>query len=118
MTSLSEHTGDTFSAYFCVVLFDSLGYELHAQDIQETRGAGGLGVHCTLDLEKAQAVAQTTGKQILIAEFSPTPRLPTRAGANGLLLVAPEVGDESKFPCSQPATNTMKISSNRQREGA
>mmetsp|Transcript_64954 Transcript_64954/g.120920 ORF Transcript_64954/g.120920 Transcript_64954/m.120920 type:complete len:204 (-) Transcript_64954:13-624(-) len=90
MTSLSEHTGDTFSAYFCVVLFDSLGYELHAQDIQETRGAGGIGVHCTLDIEKAQALAQTTGKQILIAEFSPSPRLPSRSGANGLLLAGSE----------------------------
>mmetsp|Transcript_12252 Transcript_12252/g.28593 ORF Transcript_12252/g.28593 Transcript_12252/m.28593 type:complete len:204 (+) Transcript_12252:170-781(+) len=87
-SSLRDYTSDTFSAYFCVVLFDTLGYELHAQDVQETRSKGGLGVQCTLDLEKAQALSQSTGKQILVAEFSPTPRLPTRSGSSGLLLAS------------------------------
>ncbi|CAJ1347082.1 unnamed protein product [Effrenium voratum] len=55
----------TYSAYYCVQLFDSIGFELYAKDLQEVRGPQGLGVYCTLDLQKAR----DTGKTVLIAEF-------------------------------------------------
>mmetsp|Transcript_119976 Transcript_119976/g.373657 ORF Transcript_119976/g.373657 Transcript_119976/m.373657 type:complete len:200 (+) Transcript_119976:124-723(+) len=75
---------EAFSAYFCVMLFDSIGYELHAQDLQEVNGSMGLGIYCTLDLERAQA----TSKEVLIAEFWPTPSDGSRSGASELLVVA------------------------------
>ena len=72
-------------AYYCVQLFDSIGFELYAkdrgysvgffngplvhgsalQDLQEVKGPHGLGIYCTLDLQKAQE----TGKTVLLAEF-------------------------------------------------
>mmetsp|Transcript_94070 Transcript_94070/g.280750 ORF Transcript_94070/g.280750 Transcript_94070/m.280750 type:complete len:200 (+) Transcript_94070:120-719(+) len=75
---------EAFSAYYCVMLFDSIGYELHAQDLQEVDGSMGLGIYCTLDLERAQAI----GKEVLIAEFWPTPTEGLRSGASELLVVA------------------------------
>eukprot|EP00438_Fugacium_kawagutii_P027243 Skav214336 [mRNA] locus=scaffold86:351705:353995:+ [translate_table: standard] len=59
----------TFHAYYCVQLFDSIGFELYAKDLpldlQEVKGPHGLGIYCTLDLESAQE----TGKTVLLAEF-------------------------------------------------
>mmetsp|Transcript_101255 Transcript_101255/g.179906 ORF Transcript_101255/g.179906 Transcript_101255/m.179906 type:complete len:204 (-) Transcript_101255:170-781(-) len=57
-----------FTAYYCVKLFDSIGYELYPQDLQDAQGPRGLGIYCTLDLEKAQS----SGKDVLIAEFRPS----------------------------------------------
>eukprot|EP00421_Protoceratium_reticulatum_P037142 CAMPEP_0168459486 /NCGR_PEP_ID=MMETSP0228-20121227/52938_1 /TAXON_ID=133427 /ORGANISM="Protoceratium reticulatum, Strain CCCM 535 (=CCMP 1889)" /LENGTH=199 /DNA_ID=CAMNT_0008474659 /DNA_START=39 /DNA_END=641 /DNA_ORIENTATION=+ len=83
MTTLRCALDEAFSAYFCVILFDSIKYELYPQDLQETNGKMGLGVYCTLDLEKAQAM----NKDVLIAEFRPSPEEAMRSGASELLVV-------------------------------
>jgi len=90
MATLRCNPDETFSAYLCVVLFDSIGYELYPQDIQEARGRMGLGISCTFDLEKAQ----TFGKEILIVEFRPTPVQASRSGASEIL-----VGTDTQALC-------------------
>ncbi|CAK0816135.1 unnamed protein product [Prorocentrum cordatum] len=75
---------EAFSAYFCVVLFDSIGYELHPQDLQESAGPVGTGIYCTLDLNRALA----TQKEVLVAEFRPTPSESLRSGSTELLIAA------------------------------
>mmetsp|Transcript_76312 Transcript_76312/g.150904 ORF Transcript_76312/g.150904 Transcript_76312/m.150904 type:complete len:202 (+) Transcript_76312:130-735(+) len=84
MSTLRCSQDETFSAYFTVMLFDSIGYELYAQDLQETNGSMGLGIYCTLDLDRAHAV----GKEILVAEFRPTKADSERSGASDLLVVS------------------------------
>eukprot|EP00929_Paragymnodinium_shiwhaense_P096284 TRINITY_DN57825_c0_g1_i1.p1 TRINITY_DN57825_c0_g1~~TRINITY_DN57825_c0_g1_i1.p1 ORF type:complete len:146 (+),score=29.62 TRINITY_DN57825_c0_g1_i1:89-526(+) len=89
MPSLTCEQDEAFTAYFCVTLFDSIGYELHAQDLQEATGPMGFGIYCTLDLEKAQR----SGKEILICEFKPTNSVPWSSGASDMLVVS--AGGES-----------------------
>eukprot|EP00440_Ansanella_granifera_P040449 gb/GFBE01043872.1/.p1 GENE.gb/GFBE01043872.1/~~gb/GFBE01043872.1/.p1 ORF type:complete len:196 (+),score=20.45 gb/GFBE01043872.1/:1-588(+) len=79
----------TFSAYYCVQLFDSIGFELYAQDVQETNGPMGHGVYCTLDL----GTAQSTGKTVLLAEFRPTGADAGLTGVSDLLLSTTSSGD-------------------------
>eukprot|EP00927_Polykrikos_kofoidii_P052413 TRINITY_DN4621_c0_g1_i1.p1 TRINITY_DN4621_c0_g1~~TRINITY_DN4621_c0_g1_i1.p1 ORF type:complete len:199 (-),score=40.34 TRINITY_DN4621_c0_g1_i1:61-657(-) len=93
MTQLMCATDETFCAYYCVMLFDSIGYELHAQDLQEIKGPMGLGVYCTLDLERAYA----SGKEVLVAEFRPTPTKSLPSGATELLMESGDVGDEGAW---------------------
>eukprot|EP00746_Dinoflagellata_sp_MGD_P001389 gnl/MRDRNA2_/MRDRNA2_102607_c0_seq1.p1 gnl/MRDRNA2_/MRDRNA2_102607_c0~~gnl/MRDRNA2_/MRDRNA2_102607_c0_seq1.p1 ORF type:complete len:199 (-),score=40.88 gnl/MRDRNA2_/MRDRNA2_102607_c0_seq1:1-597(-) len=68
MSALGCKSNEVFSAYFCVTLFDSIGWEIHPQDLQESSASMGRGIYCTLDLQKAKA----TGKDVLIVEFEPT----------------------------------------------
>eukprot|EP00931_Biecheleriopsis_adriatica_P122122 TRINITY_DN97132_c0_g1_i1.p1 TRINITY_DN97132_c0_g1~~TRINITY_DN97132_c0_g1_i1.p1 ORF type:complete len:217 (-),score=23.98 TRINITY_DN97132_c0_g1_i1:55-642(-) len=79
----------TFSAYYCVHLFDSIGFELFAQDLQEAKGPVGQGVYCTLDLEKAQS----TGKTVLLVEFKPNGIDHWNSGFSELLLSTSGNGD-------------------------
>eukprot|EP00439_Symbiodinium_sp_Y106_P082723 s172_g22.t1 len=80
----------TFSTYYCVQLFDSIGFELFAKDLQEVKGPYGQGVYCTLDLDKARE----TGKTVLLAEFKPNT---AERGVPGIseLLISSGAGGEN-----------------------
>mmetsp|Transcript_90998 Transcript_90998/g.150690 ORF Transcript_90998/g.150690 Transcript_90998/m.150690 type:complete len:202 (+) Transcript_90998:70-675(+) len=86
MSTLRCTADEAFSAYVTMMLFDSIGFELHAMDLQESNGRLGLGIYCTLDAEKALA----SGKEVLVAEFRPTSSQPTRSGATELLVLSNE----------------------------
>jgi len=92
MSTLRCQPDEAWSAYYCVMLFDSIGYELYPQDLQETNGVMGQGIYCTLDFEKAQS----TGKEVLISEFRPTCNEPSRSGASEILVVAEGREEEGK----------------------
>lgn len=93
MSTFKCQADETLNAYVCILLFDSIGYELHPQAVQERKGKAGLGVYCTLDREKALA----SGKEVLVAEFRPT------SPATSLLQSVPSLSAEQAAPAPLPS---------------
>lgn len=114
MSSFKCEPDETFSAYVCILLFDTLGYELHPQAIQQQKGAAGLGVYCTLDREKALEL-RAAGKEVLIAEFCPTPAPPLTAASAALGAASAVLG--ATPAAATQATSTSPSANSRSRSG-